>query len=82
MSRGGVVRDDRAAGEVGARIRGRRKELGLTQADLAIAVQVSRQTVITLENGGCAPSVYLALRVAQTLGTTVEALWFVPEAGS
>jgi putative transcriptional regulator len=37
--------------------------------------------VITLENGGYAPSVYLALRVAQTLGTTVEALWRVPEAG-
>lgn len=38
-------------------------------------VGVSRQTVITMETGDYAPSVYLALRVARTLGTTVEALW-------
>jgi putative transcriptional regulator len=49
--------------------------MGLTQVDLAEAVGVSRQTVITLETGDYAPSVYLALRVARTLGTTVEALW-------
>ncbi len=72
---GGVVRADQADGQAGARVRARRKELGLTQVDLAQAVGVSRQTVITLETGDYAPSVYLALRVARTLQTTVEALW-------
>jgi DNA-binding XRE family transcriptional regulator len=28
-----------------------------------------------METGAYAPSVYLALRVASVLGTTVEALW-------
>jgi putative transcriptional regulator len=76
---GGVVRDDRAAGEAGARIRARRKELGLTQAELAQSVGVSRQTVITLETGDYAPSVYLALRVARTLAVTIEDLWRVDD---
>ena len=62
-------------GRAEARVRARRRELGLTQAGLAEAVGVSRQTVITLETGDYAPSVYLALRVARTLQTTVEDLW-------
>jgi len=45
------------------------------QVELAQQVGVSRQTVITMETGDYAPSVYLALRVARVLGTTVEALW-------
>lgn len=53
----------------------RRRELGLTQAELATDVGVSRQTVITIEQGDYAPSVYLALRIAGKLGTTVEALF-------
>jgi putative transcriptional regulator len=72
---GGIVRAEEADGRAGARVRSRRKELGLTQVDLAEAAGVSRQTVITLETGDYAPSVYLALRVARTLQTTVEDLW-------
>lgn len=72
---GGVVRAERADGQAGARVRSRRREKGLTQAELAEAVEVSRQTVITLETGDYAPSVYLALRVARTLDATVEELW-------
>ncbi|MFC7482863.1 helix-turn-helix transcriptional regulator [Luedemannella flava] len=59
----------------GPRIRAARKEAGLTQQDLAKAVEVSRQTVISMETGDYAPSVYLAVRIARALGTTVEALW-------
>jgi putative transcriptional regulator len=59
----------------GQRIRARRRELGLTQVDLAAAVGVSRQTVISMETGDYAPSVYLALKVASTLHGTVEDLW-------
>jgi len=44
---------------------------------LAEAVGVSRQTVNALEAGNYAPSVYLALRVAAVLATTVEDLFAV-----
>lgn len=53
-------------------MRERRKELRLTQAELADMVSVSRQTIISIEQGDYAPSVYLALRVAHALGGTVE----------
>ncbi|GAA0275258.1 hypothetical protein GCM10009539_73800 [Cryptosporangium japonicum] len=62
-------------GRDGERVRNRRKEQGLTQVDLAQRIGVSRQTVVTMETGDYAPSVYLALRIARTLDTTVEALW-------
>ncbi|TRW43429.1 helix-turn-helix transcriptional regulator [Georgenia yuyongxinii] len=58
-----------------APVRARRKELGLTQAELAAAVHISRQTVISIESGGYAPSVYLALRIARALGAPVEDLF-------
>ncbi len=47
----------------------------LTQAELAKAVDVSRQTVISIEGGDYAPSVYLALRIAAVLDTSVENLF-------
>lgn len=56
-------------------VRLRRLGLSLTQAELANAVSVSRQTVISIERGDYAPSVYLALRIAKKLNTTVEALF-------
>jgi putative transcriptional regulator len=57
------------------RVRVARVTSGLTQAELAAATGVSRQTVNALEAGNYAPSVYLALRVARALRTTVEALF-------
>jgi putative transcriptional regulator len=57
------------------RVRRARSASGLTQAQLAAAVGVSRQTVNALEAGNYAPSVYLALRIAATLSTTVEELF-------
>jgi putative transcriptional regulator len=59
----------------GERIKARRLEVGLTQSAMAEALSVSRQTVISMEADGYAPSVFLALKVAETLATTVEALW-------
>lgn len=47
----------------------------LTQAELAERVGVSRQTIVAIENGGYAPSVYLALGLSGTLGVSVEALF-------
>jgi putative transcriptional regulator len=54
---------------------------GLTQAQLAEAAGVSRQTVVAIEAGDYAPSVYLALRLADVLATTVEALFAPTEEG-
>lgn len=56
-------------------VRAARRDRGLTQAQLATAVGVSRQTVISLERGDYSPSVYLALRIARELGRTVEQLF-------
>lgn len=56
-------------------VRAHRRLAELTQADLAGQVGVSRQTIVAVENGGYAPSVYLALALADALGTTVEALF-------
>lgn len=71
-SSGPVRVDDSKAGPL---IRQRRTELGITQAGLGEAVGVSRQTVIAMETGDYAPSVFLAVRVARALDTTVEELW-------
>lgn len=61
-------------------IRDLRKSQRITQAELALDVGVSRQTIIAIEQGDYAPSVYLALRIARVLGGTVEEL-FVDETG-
>jgi putative transcriptional regulator len=52
-----------------------RRALDLTQAQLATAAEVSRQTIVAVEAGDYAPSVYLALALAARLDTTVEALF-------
>lgn len=62
-------------------VRRRRREQRLTQAELAATVGVSRQTVIAVEQGDYAPSVYLALRIARALGATVEELFIEPDDG-
>lgn len=47
----------------------------LSQADLADAVGVSRQTIVAIEKGNYNPSVELALRLAARLATTVDELF-------
>ena len=47
----------------------------MTQQQLAERVGVTRQTILTIEKGNYNPSVELALRLAQVLGTTVECLF-------
>ena len=49
-----------------------RTEAGFTQADLAAAVQVSRKTINTVENGVFIPSTTLSLKLARALGVSVE----------
>jgi putative transcriptional regulator len=55
----------------------RRTELGLTQAELAEKVGVTRKTVNTVENGVFTPSATLAIKLAKALGVTVEQLFWV-----
>ncbi len=62
------------------RVREVRSARGLTQASLAEAVGVSRQSINYIEQGTFAPSVILALRIARVLGTTVEALFMAEDA--
>jgi putative transcriptional regulator len=71
----GPVRSSTHDATAGTLIRGTRRKAGLTQQDLATVVQVSRQTIIAMETGDYAPSVYLAIKIARALGTTVEELW-------
>lgn len=56
-------------------VRAARTGLGLTQAEVADRVGVTRQTVVAVEAGDYAPSVYLALALAGCLGGTVEGLF-------
>ena len=59
------------------RIKERRGELGLTQADLADRVGVTRKTVNTVENGVFTPSATLAIKLAGALGLSVERLFWI-----
>ncbi len=56
-----------------------RKAARLTQAELGKACGVSRQSIVSVEGGDYAPSVYLALELARALDTTVETLFAVKE---
>ena len=56
-----------------------RAELGLTQAELAMRVCVSRKTINTVENGVFVPSTILALKLAAALGRKVEELFQLAE---
>jgi putative transcriptional regulator len=52
-----------------------RTAAGLRQEDLAERLSVSRQTVISIENGRYNPSLELAWRLSRTLGVTIEDLF-------
>ena len=56
-------------------LRDRRSEAGLTQAELAAALGVSRQTVISIESGRYLPSLPLAFRIAGQFGLGIEQLF-------
>jgi putative transcriptional regulator len=56
-------------------VRERRTERGLSQAQLASAMSVSRQTINSIETGRYVPSLPLALGLARYFGTTVEEMF-------
>ena len=57
----------------------RRKTLGLTQTELALASQLSRPLISAVETGRHVPSVKAALAIAEVLGTTVEEVFGEPD---
>lgn len=59
------------------RLKERRMELGLTQAQLADLCLVSRKTVNTVENCVFIPSTLLALKLARALEASVEELFWI-----
>lgn len=65
--------------ELGNRIKARRAEQGMTQAQLAEAVGVTRKTVNTVENRIFVPSTILALKMAEALDASVDELFFLEE---
>ncbi len=52
-----------------------RKARGMTQAELAAACGVTRQTINAIENGKYDPTLRLAFALADSLGITVDALF-------
>ncbi|MGE8143350.1 helix-turn-helix transcriptional regulator [Novosphingobium sp. NPDC080210] len=60
------------------RLRELRKARGINQADLAEALEVSRQTIIALEAAKYDPSLPMAYRIAAYFEVPVEDLFFNP----
>lgn len=56
-------------------LRQARRATGLTQAELATSVGVSRKTINTIEKEVFVPSTVLALRLSEFLNLPVEALF-------
>jgi putative transcriptional regulator len=52
-----------------------RAKLNITQSELAEHVQVSKQTIHSLETGRFVPSTVLALKIARFFKTTVESVF-------
>jgi putative transcriptional regulator len=57
------------------RLRELRAELGLSQADLAAKLEVSRQSVNAIETGRYDPSLPLAFKIAKLFGKQIEEIF-------
>jgi len=55
-----------------------RRSAGFTQKELAESAEVSRKSINAIENGIYVPSTVLALKIARTLGCSVEDLFKLP----
>ena len=56
-----------------------RKERRISQAELAESLEVTRQTIISLESGRYNASLLLAHRIARYFGLTIEDIFFFEE---
>ncbi|UNX56513.1 helix-turn-helix transcriptional regulator [Georgenia sp. TF02-10] len=55
-----------------------RAERRWSQAELADRINVSRQTIVSLENGRYEPTLKVAMRLSAVFGTPIEAI-FTPD---
>lgn len=60
-------------------IRVHRARTGLTQAELAERIGVTRQTVIAIEQGRYSPSLETAFQIARALGVRLDDVFAYPE---
>ena len=56
-----------------------RKDRGIRQEELALALGVSRQTIGSLENGRYNPSIILAFKLARYFGMQIEDIFIYEE---
>ena len=56
-----------------------RKERGIKQEELAAALEVSRQTIGSLENGRYNPSIILAFKLARDFDMSIEDIFIYEE---
>ena len=56
-----------------------RKERGVKQEELADALEVSRQTIGSLERGRYNPSILLAFKIARYFDLTIEDIFICEE---
>ena len=56
-----------------------RKQNDIRQEDLAAALEVSRQTIGSLENGRYNPSIILAFKIAKYFGMNIEEIFIYEE---
>lgn len=52
-----------------------RKRNGISQEELAAALEVSRQTISSLEKGRYNPSILLAFKIARYFGMSIEEIF-------
>lgn len=56
-------------------VREKRMALGMTQDELSVLLDVSRQTIISLEKGRYNPSITLAFKLAKLFQCTIEEIF-------
>lgn len=56
-----------------------RKQLNINQEELANGVDVSRQTICSIENGRYNPSINLAFKIAKYFNKTIEEIFIYDE---
>ena len=56
-----------------------RKSRGIKQEELATALEVSRQTIGSLENGRYNPSILLAFKIARFFDVSIEEVFIYEE---
>ena len=59
-------------------VRAYRKQLNVTQEELAQRLDISRQTIIAIENKKYNPSLELALKIGKVFNKPVEEIFLLP----